>query len=87
MEEKALLETNMASDTQHDSVESLRVPARRKLSPKKLLFGITALLIALVALHRPLSHCYRRISSHVCRHGSFEARARRLLKNYPLIGM
>lgn len=62
-------------------------PKARKLTPCRLILYVFLALFFLGALHKPVAHCYRRVSDHVCqRHMSVDRRARRILARTPLIG-
>ncbi|KND93488.1 putative dipeptidase [Tolypocladium ophioglossoides CBS 100239] len=59
----------------------------RELTPYRLILYVFLALFFLGAVQKPVAHCYRRVSDHVCqRHMSVEKRARRILARTPLIG-
>lgn len=69
-------------------------PRTPKISPRRLLAAILVSLITLTLLHKPLVHCYHRMSRQLCHHShlhhnhnlTVEDRARKVLSSTPLVG-
>lgn len=59
---------------------------RLRIKPKTLIISALLMIMSFALLHRPISHCYHRVSHHAHKSRSANERARVVLSKTPLIG-